>query len=267
MTSLALGPPPALLAELDARQPLLARTGWAMLATLAVCLIAMVLDPRTLNGVSVWVKPAKFAAAFVAWFWTLAWAWGVLAPAARKGIAAAVVLWGTLLAAGAEQIWITFRAALGLPSHFAQDPIGAAVYVGVMGVGAVTLVALAALLGLLVLLRGDRAQPFPWRLAVGLGLLLGGVLGGFTGSTISERDSALIGSISTDAGAFPPFFWSRDGGDLRVAHFLGVHTVQALPALALAGGGAAVIWAGAVGWTALTLGACALALAGVPLSP
>lgn len=267
MTSLVLAPPRSLLAELDARQPLLARTGWAMLATLAVCLIAMMLDPRTLNGVSVWVKPAKFAAAFVAWFWTLAWAWGVLAPAARKGMAAAVVLWGTLVAAAAEQIWIIFRAALGLPSHFAQDPIGAAVYVAVMGVGAVTLVSLAALLGVLVLLRGDHTQPRPWRLAVGLGLLLGGVLGGFTGSTISGQNTPLIASISTDAGAFPPFFWSRDGGDLRVAHFLGVHAMQALPALALAGAGAAVIWAGAVGWTALTFGAWALALAGVPLSP
>lgn len=267
MTTLAPFSPRSLLAELDARQPLLARTGWAMLATLAVCLIAMVVDPRTLNGVSVWVKPAKFAASFVAWFWTLAWAWGVLAPATRKGRVAAVVLWGTLVVAAAEQIWITARAALGLPSHFAQDPIGAAVYVWVMGVGAVALVSLAGLLGVLVLLRGNHAQPRPWRLAVGLGLLLGGVLGGFTGSTISDRDTALIGSISTDAGAFAPFFWSREGGDLRVAHFLGIHAMQALPVLALVGAGAAVIWAGALGWTALTLGAWALALAGVPLSP
>ena len=267
MTAFALAPPRSLLMELDARQRLLARTGWVMLATLAVCLIAMLLDPRTLNGVSVWVKPAKFAAAFVAWFWTLAWAWGVLAPAARQGVAASVVLWGTLVAAAAEQIWITSRAALGLPSHFAQDPLGAAVYVAVMGVGAVTLVSLAALLGVLVLLRADRTQPRPWRLAVGLGLLLGGVLGGFTGSSISAWDTPLIGGRSTDAGALPPFFWSRDGGDLRVAHFLGIHAMQALPLLALAGASAAVIRAGALGWTALTLGAWALAVAGVPLSP
>jgi hypothetical protein len=180
MNILALARPRELLAELHARQPLLARSGWVMLAILAAFLLAMVFDPRTLNGVSVWVKPAKFAASFVAWFWTLAWAWGVLAPAARRGMSAAVVLWGTLLAAAVEQGWIIFRATLGLPSHFAQDPIGAAVYASVMSVGAATLVALAAFLGVLVLLRGDQTQPRPWRLAVGLGLLFGGVLGGLT---------------------------------------------------------------------------------------
>lgn len=266
MTTLALARPSSWLADLDARQPLLARTGWVMLAILAACLLAMAIDPRTLNGVSVWVKPAKFAASFVAWFWTLAWAWGVLAPAARRGMSAAVVLWGTLLAAAVEQGWIIVRAMLGLPSHFAQDPLGAAVYASVMSVGAVTLVALGAVLGVLVLLRGDQTQPRPWRLAVGLGLLLGGVLGGFTGATISGLDTAVIGGTPTDAGAFPPFFWSRDGGDLRIAHFIGIHAMQALPALALAGAGAAAIWAGAVGWTALTLGAWALALEGVPLA-
>lgn len=88
----------------------------------------MPFDPRMLNGVSVWVKPAKFAAFFVAWFWTLAWAWGVLAPAAREGRAARIILWGTLIAGGFEQGWITLRAALGQPSHFADDALGGAMY-------------------------------------------------------------------------------------------------------------------------------------------
>lgn len=267
MTTLALRlrPAGALLAELDARQPQLARAGWVALGLMLASLVAMGLDPRTINGVSVWVKPAKFAASFVAWFWTLAWAWGALAPDARRGWAARVVLWGTLAAAGLEQVWITLRAALGLPSHYATDPLGAAVY-PLMGLGAVTLVALAALLGLLVLLRGDRAQPGRWRLAVGLGLVLGGVLGGFTGVTMSVANPR-IGGSPTDAANLAPFFWSRDGGDLRVAHFLAIHAMQAIPLLAALGAGVAMVLAGAAGWTALSLGAWALARAGVPLSP
>ena len=255
-----------MLAELQARQPLLARSGFAMLALLLACLAAMAVDPRAINGVSVWVKPAKFAASFAIWLWTLAWAWGVLAPAARAGWTAGIVLWVTLATGWFELLWITLRAALGLPSHFATDALGAPIY-GLMGVAAMLLVAMAALLGLLVLRRPDPAQPRPWRLAVGLGLVIGGVLGGFTGASISAGGTPKIGASASDAGNLAPFFWSRDGGDLRVAHFLAIHAMQALPLLALAGAGAAMIWAGAAGWTVLSLGAWGLARAGVPLSP
>ena len=256
----------AILADLHARQPALARGGWAMLAVLLACLVAMAFDPRTINGVSVWVKPAKFAASFVVWLWTLAWAWGVLAPAAREGWTARIVLWVTLGTGWFEVLWIAFRAALGQPSHFADDALGGAMY-GLMGLAAVLLVAMAALLGLLVLWRPDPAQPRAWRVAVGLGLVLGGVLGGFTGASISANATPHVGGTAGDANALPPFFWSRDGGDLRVAHFLAVHAMQALPLLALAGAGIAVVWLGAAGWTAISLGAWLLARGGVPLSP
>lgn len=195
----------SILAQLRARQPVLAAVGFAMLAVLLTSLAAMAFDPRMINGVSVWVKSAKFAASFVVWFWTLAWAWGVLAPRARNGRTARLILWGTLAAAIFEQGWITLRAALGQPSHFAEDALGAAMYL-LMGLGAVTLVALAALLGLLVRRAGDPAQPAPWRLAVGLGLLLGGVLGGFTGASISVADTPRIGGSPGDAANLPPFF-------------------------------------------------------------
>ncbi|PWS39061.1 hypothetical protein DFH01_07415 [Falsiroseomonas bella] len=258
--------PGALVAELDRRQPLLARLGWAFLALLLLCLAAMAFDPRAFDGASVWVKPAKFAASFVLWFWTLAWAWGVLAPEAARGRIARLVLWGTVAAALFEQGWITWRAALGGPSHFAKDALGAVMY-SLMGVGAVTLVALAALLGLLVLLNPRPGAPRPWVLAVGLGLVVGGVLGGFTGAAISVLDSPHVGGAATNAAGLPPFYWSRDGGDLRFAHFLGIHAMQALPLLALLGAGARLVGLAAAGWTALTLAAFTMAQRGIPLSP
>jgi hypothetical protein len=266
MIALLLAPPRPILAELDARQPALARAGWAMLAVLLACLAAMAFDTRTINGVSVWVKPAKFATSLLAWFWTLAWAWGALSPAARTGRVARAILWTTLAAGLFEQGWITWRAALGGPSHFATDPLGAVMY-NLMGAGALALVAAAAALGLLVLRRGDAAQPRPWLLAVGLGLVIAGVAGGVTGVSISALGGPRIGGTPGDAGNLAPFFWSRDGGDLRVAHFLGIHAMQVLPMLALLGAGVATVWLGAAGWTALSVLAYGLALAGVPIAP
>lgn len=258
--------PRGLFAELDRRHPLFARLGWGALAVLLFCLAAMAFDPRSFDGVPVWTKPAKFAASFVVWFWTLAWAWGVLTPEAAQGRMARLVVIGTVATALFEQGWITWRAALGAPSHFATDILGAVMY-GLMGLGAVTLVALAALLGLLVLRRPRPGVPRAWVLAMGLGLLLGGVLGGVTGVAISVLGSPHVGGAASNAMGLPPFFWSRDGGDLRIAHFLGVHAMQALPLLALLGAGARLVGLAAAGWTALTLAVLALALRGVPLSP
>jgi hypothetical protein len=266
MNAIALSSPRSLFAELDARQPLLARAGWLALAFLLLCFVAMLLDPRAINGVSVWVKPQKFAASFVVWFWTLAWAWGVLEERVRRGIIASTALWGTLIAAAYEQGWIMLRAAQGLPSHFATDTLGEIGY-RLMGVGALTLVILAAVLGVRVLVRGDRAQPRVWRIAVGLGLLIGGLAGGITGATISVIGGPVIGGTLGDTAAWPPFFWSRDGGDLRIAHFVGIHAMQAVPALALLGAGTATVMAGALGWTALIAAAYAAALLGIALVP
>ncbi|MGX9966952.1 hypothetical protein ACVFYP_26755 [Roseomonas sp. F4] len=255
----------ALVAELHRRQPVLAWAGWVALLCLLLSLAAMAVDPRQIHGVSVWTKPAKFAASFIPWFWTLAWAWGVLAPAARRGALAGLVLWGTLAASLFEQGWISFRAAAGLPSHFADDPFGQVMFT-LMGLGATVLVALAALLGLLVLARGDAAQPRPWRLAVGLGLVVAGVLGGVTGFAMGGAGSALVGGSGTPG--FPPFFWSRDGGDLRVAHFLAIHAMQLVPGFwLLTRTGSWPVGVVAAGWSGLSVTALWLALAGVPLSP
>ena len=81
-------------------------------------------------------------------------------------------------------------------------------------------------------------------------------------------DTPHVGGTAGDAGALPPFFWSRDGGDLRIPHFLGTHAMQALPAFALlASPGIPAVVMAALAWLALSLAAFTAALAGIPLMP
>lgn len=245
------------------------RAGWVMGWVLALCLFAIAMDSRQIGGLSVWVKPAKFAASLMVWFWSMAWCFAALAPEAVRQRAARIIIWGTIICGSYEVGWMTLRSAFGLPSHFAKDFIGSIGY-SVMGLGAVALCFLAAWLGVLVLRSGKPELPSAMRQAIGLGLVISGVAGAITGGTISVLASPFVGGVGAP-GPWPPFFWAAHGGDLRVAHFIGIHAMQGLPLLALMLAAiprlkaAPLVRLGAVLWLAFTGFAFAQALRGIAL--
>ena len=103
-----------------------------------------------------------------------------------------------------------------------------------------------------------------------LGLVLTFLLGGGLGGYMSAQPGHAVGP---EGGHVPLFGWNRNGGDLRNAHFLGIHAEQALPIIAalVAGGTTRIRWAVLIGGTALyvavTLAIFAQAVAGRPLLP
>lgn len=257
--------------EMRGRHPVFAAQAVAMLVVLLTSLAILPFDCRQIAGVSVWIKPAKFAASFALWFGTLAWLWPAIAPAARQRWTARLAVPVMLGAAWFEMAYITGRAAFGQGSHFAVGDLFGAVMYGLMGLGATMLVAMVAGVGLLILRHGNPAMPALARRAAGWGLLLTGILGGATGWAISVHQGAWIGGTESNAGGLAPFFWSRDGGDLRVAHFMGMHAMQALPLAAWvlarwAPHRAAPAWvAAAIAWVLVTVGSFSQATAGRPL--
>ena len=80
-------------------------------------------------------------------------------------------------------------------------------------------------------------------------------------------------SVGAEGGHVPMFGWNRSGGDLRVAHFMGIHAQQAIPILlALAAPLATrlrwLVLAGGVAlYVAATLAIFAQAVAGRALFP
>jgi hypothetical protein len=175
---------------------------------------------------------------------------------------------GTLIGAATfELAYISLQAARGEASHFnTGDPLHAALY-ALMGVAAVALIAANLPLAWEVARRPAADADPDLRRAAALGLaltvLLGGTLGAYMGAQAGH-------SVGAEAGHLALAGWNRAGGDLRVAHFLGLHAEQALPLAAAAAAGLGVrrgrlvLWLVAVAWTAATLLAFAQAVAGRP---
>ena len=205
-----------------------------LLVTSAVTAVLIAVDDRTLHGVSVWLKPWKFQFSTAVHLITLAVCAVPLAsspgfarPLRRLGMLA-------LLASAFEIVYITWRASRGEASHFnIGTPLAGAMY-ALMGLGAVTLTGCAGWLGWRVLREPALATKPLLRQGIGWSLLIGCVLGTLSGAYVSAQTGHWVGGTPSDALSVPVVGWSLDGGDLRVAHFFGLHAMQILPLVAWA---------------------------------
>jgi hypothetical protein len=261
--------PATLLRALRRRDPVLADFGLALLAIALVLAIAWMLDPRQLHGEDVWAKPVKFLLSVGLFALTSAWFAGDLPKERRRAAPMRAVRW-TIIGAGAfELVYITWQAALGQPSHFNESTPFHAVMFALMGIGAVALTATTLPLAREIARHGTALSP-ALRLAIVLGLVLTFVLGVGAGVAIAAHGGHAVGGIPDHPG-LPLLGWSTTGGDLRVAHFLGIHAQQLLP-LAGAGRVAAwprralpAVWLVSALYVLLALAAFAQALLGRPL--
>lgn len=236
-----------------------------------VTLGALAVDERLLNGIPVWIKPLKFQASLALHFATLVLLARLL-PAARLGTRGFRATVAVSTGAGLFEIaWIMLQAARGRASHFNEETVLEQVMYGLMGVGAVLLVA-APLLVAVWLWRdhGKALRRDPLRLGAALGLALSAVATLVVAGYMSSIAGAhWVGDVTTDAGGLPLVGWSRQVGDLRVAHFFASHGMQFLPLLGFAlrrrgQGGALAVAAATLLWLGFTAAVFLQALAGRP---
>jgi hypothetical protein len=228
----------------QASAPLTA-TGASMVLALAVALIGLWVDPRTISGAPAWLKPSKFAISILLYSWTLAWIFSFLPGWTRVR---RIVGWTTALTFILEIVAIDLQAWRGKTSHFnVGTPVDAALFT-MMGLAIVvqTLTSVAVAVALWRQAFADRA--LGWALRLGLSITIVGALAG--GLMTRPTDAQLTEARATgrmpvagahtvgapDGGAgVPGTNWSLEHGDLRVPHFLGLHAMQALPLIALLG--------------------------------
>jgi hypothetical protein len=231
-----------LLARLRRAAPALTIVGFVMAADLVFCLIGLVVDRRVITGAPAWLKPAKFALSTMIACWSFAYC------------IASITIWprfvralDILLAAGLflEIALIDMQAARGTTSHFNNGTHFDAMVYAVMGLS-IACIWLSMLLLTIVLFR----QPFAgsawgWSLRLGMVLALFGTGSGGLMTMPSSRQLAeahatgrmpIVGAHTVgapDGGrGLPVTGWSVEHGDLRIAHFIGMHGLQVLPLLA-----------------------------------
>ena len=273
-TASATGPAPHLMGAFAHFEQRLACTGLAILALMAPTALALAVDPRSLNEIPIWIKPLKFQASVGIYLLTLAWFVAALPERVRRGRIVGALVAAAIAASLFEIGYITLQAARGLASHYnVYDPFHAAMYT-LMGIGAVTLTAVSpAVAALLWRHRPARWSTAFWASAI-LGLTLTFVLGAGAGAVLSSGDGHWIGGVHSDAGGVPVFGWSRTGGDLRAAHFLGMHALHVLPVIGFMAGrllpsGKAIgaVATAAAAYVAATGLVFWLALNGIPVFP
>ncbi|EME57624.1 hypothetical protein [Amycolatopsis decaplanina] len=220
------------------------RCAQAFAVITVLCVLAMLIDQRTLSGAPLWAKPFKFAVSATLYFFS--WSWLVsLLPKFRR---TASVLTNVLVVIfTAEYVLVVFQASRVRASHFNNaTPLDNTIF-QVMGGMIAVLWAVNLVLTIAVLFTRlpDRATAWAARIGAVLGMIgisLATLMSGPTPDQQALLDatgqSAMIGAHTVglpDGGpGLPILGWSTVGGDLRIPHFLGLHGLQALPLLALA---------------------------------
>lgn len=227
------------LAALEDRTRRLLILGIGLQVALAVpSLIALGIDDRLINDISVWTKPLKFQASLVMMLATLLLLLQLIEQSTRAGRGVWLASLTAVITAGGEILYITLQAARGRASHFNDSTPFEAMAYSVMGAGAALLVLSSLVIGIYILLRPRPGAPSGLRLGGGWGLVIGSIATLLTafalGSGQIDGPGHWVGGIKTDLGGLPLFGWSRTGGDLRVPHFFATHIMQALPILGLA---------------------------------
>lgn len=217
----------------------LIRTSWLMAGLAVTFGVALIVDPRMVDGVPAWLKPAKFAVSLSIYGFTLAWILRQLSAWPRMVCLGA---WTTALAAVIELSLIAMQAGRGVASHFNTGTSFDAAVFAIMGLTILAQTLSAGAVAVATWRQAFTDSALGWGFRLGLtltviGSSVGGLMARPTETQLAKMratgKSPRVGSHSIggeDASpGLPGFRWSTEHGDIRVAHFVGIHAMQAIP--------------------------------------
>jgi hypothetical protein len=186
----------------------------------AVSLAAAVFDDRLVNGTNPWLKPLKFEISIIVFNLTVRW----MSTCVGSSLVSAVVA----IAMFVEITAIVLQASRGTLSHYnTSSAFNAAVFSSMAVAIVANTLAMTWLLALFFAPQPQLPPAILWGIRLGLLLFLAASLQGF--QMVSNRGHT-VGAADGGPG-LPLLRWSTKAGDLRIAHFIGLHGLQLLPLL------------------------------------
>ena len=197
--------------------------GLACMVAALVCMVLIVTGTTEVMGVNAWLKPFKFFLSSAIFSFTMAWIMIYLEEKNKVRIYS----WVLILVLAFEIIYISYQAAYGQLSHFNVSSAFYGAMFSLMGIAITILTLWTAYIGYLFFIKNFPGLPKAYVWGIRLGIVFF-VLFAFEGGLMAARLSHTVGAADGETG-LPITNWSTKYGDLRVAHFFGMHSLQVLP--------------------------------------
>lgn len=213
------------LLTLKERNSILYRFGLLCFVAGAVCASLVLLTSGQVLGINAYIKPAKFFVSTGIFCWTIAW----FLPLLNRPRTVTIYAWMVVVVMMIELGIIVVQAARGKLSHFNVSSALDGLLFGTMGVAITIFTVWTAYIGYLFFRHRPVGIEPGYLWGIRLGILLF-VVFAFEGYTMVDRLAHTVGAADGGPG-WPVTNWSTRYGDLRIAHFFGMHALQLLPLL------------------------------------
>lgn len=188
-----------------------------------VCLILSKTNPNPILGISGWIKPFKFCISITIMAWTM----GFYMQFLDNQNQVSIYNWSLIVFLSIEIILIIFQASRGKISHFNQEDAAGASIFSAMAFAITFFMLHTAYIAILFFTQEKFNASEVLILAIKLSLIVT-VIFAFEGFAMGALMKHTVGAEDGSDG-LPIVNWSISYGDLRVAHFFGMHALQLIP--------------------------------------
>ncbi|SRR5579871_125866 len=212
-----------LFTELSKRNRTLYLFGWFNFICALICIMLIQITHIQVLGINAFIKPLKFFLSVGIFCWTISWYMYYLDQQKKVRVYNRVVVIVMLF----ELSVIVWQAANGRLSHFNVSEVLYARLFTLMGIAISVFSLWTGYIGILFFRQKKWTISEAYAMGIKMGIIFF-VLFSFEGGIMAARLAHTVGAADGGTG-LPLINWSKHFGDLRVAHFFGIHSLQILP--------------------------------------